>query len=482
MTNTTTPKFTSHFAWPLLGVFALWFSLMYSPYYPVALSPALSNGDASTVAIQHTIYSLVLIALFVVQIVWRKNPAWLTSKPRTVAAGVAGFAGSLLLALNLGEGHLMLVSTVALVLVACAVAHFLSVWVCMLCEQSVKDAVLIVGTSFALFSVCWVVLVIVDKHLLDFLVICSPLISLGAYLRTPKLPLPAPASQSFSSLKILPWSALAICIVFICLGACAVRVFTTMAQSMNHMGSFDGMYQIYTAISGIILVAGFTLLFAKKGPSVSNCVSVIAAIALVYMAALLIIGMADPNGVFVLAAKRVLVGCEHAVQVLVLVMLLAVVIQQRLSSVLVAALYGIVVCVAPQLISLDVLSATGALEFFATWPYVAPLAAVGTFVLAAAAMALLVNYSRRTVAHTQVSDEERVHQLCAQATAAYDITPRELDVVVYTYRGYSAKKIAETLLVSESTVKAHLAHSYRKLGIHSKQKLIAFIEQFSQQQ
>ncbi len=482
MVTSATHKETSRLGWLLLGVFTLWFFLMYSPYYPVALSSALSHGDASTVAMQHTIYSLVLIALFVVQIVWRKNPTWLTATPRTVAAGVVGFAGSLLLALNLGEGDLIIVSTVALVMVACAVAHFLSVWICLLCEQSVKDAVFLVGVSFALFSVCWVVLLIVDKSLLDFLVLCAPLISLGAYLRIPKLPLPTPASNSFSSLRILPWSALAICIVFICLGACAVRVFTTMAQSMNHLGSFDGMYQIYTAISGIILVMGFTVLFAKKGPSVSNCVSVIAAIALVYMAALLIIGMADANGAFVLAAKRVLVGCEHAVQVLVLVMLAAVVIQQRLSSVLVVALYGIVVCVAPQLISLDVLYLTGALEFFSTWPYVAPLAAAGTFVLAAAAMALLVNYSRRTVANTQVSDEERVHQLCAQATAAYDVTPRELDVVVYTYRGYSARKIAETLLVSESTVKAHLAHSYRKLGIHSKQELIALIEQFSQQQ
>lgn len=58
------------------------------------------------------------------------------------------------------------------------------------------------------------------------------------------------------------------------------------------------------------------------------------------------------------------------------------------------------------------------------------------------------------------------------------MTPRELEVVTYTYRGYSAKKIAETLLVSESTVKAHLTHAYRKLGVHTKQELIALVDNY----
>ena len=38
------------------------------------------------------------------------------------------------------------------------------------------------------------------------------------------------------------------------------------------------------------------------------------------------------------------------------------------------------------------------------------------------------------------------------------------------------EEIAEALIVSESTVKAHLSHVYRKLGIHSKQELIALID------
>ena len=51
-----------------------------------------------------------------------------------------------------------------------------------------------------------------------------------------------------------------------------------------------------------------------------------------------------------------------------------------------------------------------------------------------------------------------------------------MDVAVLTYRGHSAKRIAEELLVSESTVKAHLTHIYRKLDVHTKQELIVLID------
>jgi DNA-binding CsgD family transcriptional regulator len=45
-------------------------------------------------------------------------------------------------------------------------------------------------------------------------------------------------------------------------------------------------------------------------------------------------------------------------------------------------------------------------------------------------------------------------------------------------RGYSAKRIAGALFLSEQTVKNHLSNSYRKLGIHSKQSLISLVDSY----
>ena len=82
----------------------------------------------------------------------------------------------------------------------------------------------------------------------------------------------------------------------------------------------------------------------------------------------------------------------------------------------------------------------------------------------------------RTAAQASTQADGWQEELCRQALAGHDITQREMDVAVLTYRGHSAKRIAEELLVSESTVKAHLTHIYRKLDVHTKQELIVLID------
>ena len=139
-------------------------------------------------------------------------------------------------------------------------------------------------------------------------------------------------------------------------------------------------------------------------------------------------------------------------------------------------LFGVFVLAVPQFVALDVMYRSGVLGLLAELPLVTPVAATGAFAAAAVGIGVLVSFSRRMALQAEAQGENWQESLCREATGAFDITQRELDVVVYTYRGYSAKKIAEALIVSESTVKAHLSHVYRKLGIHSKQELIALID------
>lgn len=69
----------------------------------------------------------------------------------------------------------------------------------------------------------------------------------------------------------------------------------------------------------------------------------------------------------------------------------------------------------------------------------------------------------------------QVSPLAAIASKA-GLTPRELDVLELLAKGRSMPYIEEALNISYSTVNSHTSKIYQKLGVHSKQELISFIE------
>lgn len=74
----------------------------------------------------------------------------------------------------------------------------------------------------------------------------------------------------------------------------------------------------------------------------------------------------------------------------------------------------------------------------------------------------------------QESTRFAVSQELAKANA---LTERERCVLELLSRGYTVKRIADELCVSENTVRAHTKAIYRKIGCHSKQELINQVEQ-----
>ena len=58
----------------------------------------------------------------------------------------------------------------------------------------------------------------------------------------------------------------------------------------------------------------------------------------------------------------------------------------------------------------------------------------------------------------------------------YKLSDRERDVIVYVLKGYSNKKIADTLFISLSTVKTHIHNAFRKTGSDTRYELIHLIK------
>jgi len=72
---------------------------------------------------------------------------------------------------------------------------------------------------------------------------------------------------------------------------------------------------------------------------------------------------------------------------------------------------------------------------------------------------------------TLPSDFETIDQRCQALGMQYGLTEREIEVMRMICKGRSRTFIADSLFISENTVKAHVSHSYGKIGIHSRRDL-----------
>lgn len=465
---------------PLVGMALFWFSVHVSPYYPFSLSPLFDGANVGAVSAQHMVYSLMLVLFLVIAIALRGQREKLAARLPVIrgSAGAAGLVGSVMLFCSPLFGSFSeAASGVALSLVALYVAVFTISWFSLASKLGIERSVLFVCLSYCLFSLLWGLLLLAGNGALAlFSCACPALSALCFALSTQRVARREPVSCRIGSLRALPWGVLVLCLVFIYFGVIAVRAFTTMSTGMSSAGGLGLMPQLVTALAGLVVAGFLASLFARKGMTFSNSVTAIAVLTLVYMGSLLMVTLGDPAGDGVLVCKRILVAAEHGVEVLLMATLVYETARRGLSTQLVFGLFGVFVLVVPQFIALDVMYRSGVLGLLNELPLVTPVAAAGAFAAAAVGIGVLVSFSRRMATQAEAYGDNWQESLCREATAAFDITQRELDVVVYTYRGYSAKKIAETLVVSESTVKAHLSHVYRKLGIHSKQELIALVD------
>ncbi len=83
-----------------------------------------------------------------------------------------------------------------------------------------------------------------------------------------------------------------------------------------------------------------------------------------------------------------------------------------------------------------------------------------------------------TVVTVDRSESDLFEARCAAVAKLYQLSPRESEILAYLAKGRNAAYIQEELVISPHTVKSHIYNIYRKLDIHSQQKLMDFVEEF----
>ena len=76
-----------------------------------------------------------------------------------------------------------------------------------------------------------------------------------------------------------------------------------------------------------------------------------------------------------------------------------------------------------------------------------------------------------------VEYKDRTSKQVAVAKDAYALSTREAEVMNLLARGHTVSSIAESLFISENTVRTHSKHIYAKMDVHSKFELMECLEQ-----
>jgi DNA-binding CsgD family transcriptional regulator len=82
---------------------------------------------------------------------------------------------------------------------------------------------------------------------------------------------------------------------------------------------------------------------------------------------------------------------------------------------------------------------------------------------------------------SQVDTEQDISFAIRTIVSDFELTKREADMMAGLARGKNRKTLSEELCVSPETVKSHIQSIYKKMGIHSQQELIRYVEELREQ-
>jgi DNA-binding CsgD family transcriptional regulator len=124
-----------------------------------------------------------------------------------------------------------------------------------------------------------------------------------------------------------------------------------------------------------------------------------------------------------------------------------------------------------QMLFFPLMMAEGALFYERSYPFIVSPATLFFFIV----NMIWLHHVSRYLHLPELKLVDNSNRLAVFAEM-YQVTPRELEVVVCILKGQSYKDVAESLFISHETVKSHVNKVYRKAGVQSKMALSHLIE------
>ena len=107
-----------------------------------------------------------------------------------------------------------------------------------------------------------------------------------------------------------------------------------------------------------------------------------------------------------------------------------------------------------------------------------PMAFCGLAITASFSLAQLVSVHQEDTFQGRIAraSAERERDLLASIAGEFGLSPREHEVFVMLAQGHTSAFIAESVGITAGTAKAHIAHIYQKLDVHSKDEMLELVE------
>lgn len=459
----------------IAGLALLWPCLQSSGFYPFSLVTSIGDANPAIIAQLHLVYSMELLVAFVFIMCLGKRfeRLFVSSRAIPLIAGACGVAGQALLSYGAQSDALTsALVMVALPMIAVFIATFVVLWGVRFSQPGLRHAVLDVAISYLCSQILIILWCLLGLPFNLFLCGCALLSAIFAifqprdYLNN---------SEAFSigerraTIKSIPWRIVGI--VTLLIWFCIVYVRWLL---VGYDGDSSNAYKLFASFLSACTFA-LTVLYLKRKPDAANRLLVIMMLFIgVYMLALVGISLLADAGSAL--PRRILIASEHCLEAFLWMILCDTVTHKRLSPALVFGLFGIAVVDLPWVFSFDLRYLSGVTDEALQNGWLYSLSTVMLFVIAILSIVFLYlrmkDLQEKSTQQTTASQQEIV----SQALEGIGLTQRELEVATLVYRGYTAKRIAQMLYVSEPTVKNYTSRVYRKLDIHTKQELIEYID------
>ncbi len=492
-----------------LGLAFFWPVTQSYPYHTLIYQ--FAETGSFTTGLFYTFYPLILVLIFIGLLFARGDfqRQLLSSLPLKAVLGGAGVLGFIMALIAPYTTELSVVFTaMGLLLGGLYTAFYLVVWGKTCLKGDMATIAVRIVLSFILYQIVMVIFVAIglnQSFILPIGAVVSTLcLCFAQHYAEPELPAEGPADghadtadndaqeiPMHSRLRRIPWTFVILSIVLLYFDTFFIKIL------FSQTGEVADPYRLVSSAVSIAVMAALAIFFCWRGRRSAvragklfsdNDLSITFTVLLVvYMAALLIV-LLEPEGVADFD-KRIWSACGSNFRIFLWLLACYISLRDRHLTFIAFGGYGIFAMAIPFTISLNLgASEGGVFGTLASYANTSIIGEVALFVIAAVAVILTLIRSSgaaaalRREASANLSAENGAPSRTSDAALNkrlndLGLSDREAQVVTLMCHGYSAKRTADTLGLSENTVNSHIARVYRKLAIHSKQELIDLIEQ-----